>query len=151
MLLSDNFVNNFKLRVGIHYVAGEGDDNSNNPDVQNFDISSEMFVTHEDFIQEGKNVKNDIALIKLPFPAELNQLTQPACWKTQKTINEMPVVVGWGKTDAAQTSDDRINGLYSSKQYKLEVNITIVFYLSNNLYHKQIIIRFCLLGSSCQH
>ena len=118
----DNFVKDFKLRVGIHYVAGEGDDNSNNPDVQNFDIPSKNFVTHKDFIQEDKNVKNDIALIKLPFPAELNQLTQPACWKTQSSINEMPVVVGWGKTDAAQTSDDKINGLYSSKQYKLEVN-----------------------------
>jgi len=66
-------------------------------------------------------VKNDIALIKLPRPAQLNPLTQPACWKTQSPINSKPVVVGWGKTNAAQTSSHRINGLYSKKQYKLEI------------------------------
>ena len=66
-------------------------------------------------------MKNDIALIKLPRPAKFNPLAQPACWKTQTSINSKPVVVGWGKTDAAQTSSDRINGLYSKKQYKLEV------------------------------
>ena len=114
-------VENFKLRLGVHFVAGEKEHNRNDPHVQNFDIPSKNFVIHWDFTKENNVVKNDIALIKLPRPAKLNPLAQPACWKTQKSINSKPVVVGWGKTDAAQTSSDRINGLYSNKQYKLEV------------------------------
>ena len=117
----DNFAENLKLRLGIHFVAGKDDQSNSNPHVQNFDIPSENFVIHEEYTKEKKIVKNDIALIKLPRPAQLNPLTQPACWKTQSPINSKPVVVGWGKTDAAQTSSDRINGLYSNKQYKLEV------------------------------
>ena len=117
----DNFAEDFKLRLGIHTVAGEIEQNSNNPHVQNFDIPSENFVIHEDYTKEKNIVKNDIALIKLPRPAKFNTLAQPACWKTQSSINSKPMVVGWGKTDADQTSSDRINGLYSNKQYKLEV------------------------------
>ena len=117
----DNFAENLKLRLGIHFVAGKDDQSNSNPHVQNFDIPSENFVLHEDYTKEKNIVKNDIALIKLPRPAKFNPLAQPACWKTQTSINSKPVVVGWGKTDAAQTSSDRINGLYSKKQYKLEV------------------------------
>ena len=109
----DNFAENLKLRLGIHSVAGETEQNSNNQYVQNFDIPSENFVIHEEYTKEKNIVKNDIALIKLPRPAKLNPLAQPACWKTQSSINSKPVVVGWGKTDATQT--EKINGVYSKQ------------------------------------
>ena len=117
-----------KLRIGIHDVAGsdikgkvEEDKISNNQDVQNFDIKSQNFVIHENYTVKEKVARNDIALIKLPRPAQMNGLTQPACWKNQNSINGKPVVVGWGKTDASQINKT-INGLYTNKQYKLEVN-----------------------------
>ena len=115
----DNFAENLKLRLGIHFVAGKDDQSNNNPHVQNFDIPSENFVLHEDYTKEKNIVNNDIALIKLPRPAKFNPLAQPACWKTQTSINSKPVVVGWGKADAAQS--EKINGVYSNKQNKLEV------------------------------
>ena len=115
----DNFAENLKLRLGIHFVAGKDDQSNSNPHVQNFDIPSENFVLHEDYTKEKNIVNNDIALIKLPRPAKFNPLAQPACWKTQTSINSKPVVVGWGKADAAQS--EKINGVYSNKQNKLEV------------------------------
>merc|ERR1712012_356674 len=117
----DNFEENLKLRLGIHFVAGKDDQSNSNPHVQNFDIPSENFVLHEDYTKEKNIVNNDIALIKLPRPAKFNPLAQPACWKTQTSINSKPVVVGWGKADAAQS--EKINGVYSNKQNKLEVPV----------------------------
>ena len=49
--------------------------------------------------------KNDIALIKLPRPVQMNELAQLACWKDQKSINNKPVVVGWGKIYASQVNN----------------------------------------------
>ena len=113
---------NVKLRLGVHVVAGQDDKTGRNvQEVQNFDISSENYVLHDGYSQENEVLRNDIALIKLPRPAQMNGLTQPACWKNQKSINDKPVVVGWGKTDASQINKT-INGLYTNKQYKLEVN-----------------------------
>ena len=114
-------VENFKLRLGVHFVAGEKEHNRNDPHVQNFDIPSKNFVIHWDFTKENNVVKNDIALIKLPRPAKLNSLAQPACWKTQAPINSNPVLVGWGKTD--NIISYKIGGLYSNKQYKVEVMV----------------------------
>ena len=117
-----------KLRLGAHKINGYGPNANGNhgvssENIQTFDISSENFVRHENFSVKEKFVKNDIALIKLPTPTKMNQQTQPACWKNQNThnINEKLVVVGWGKTNASQIGSHKINGLYSTDQYKLEV------------------------------
>ena len=119
----DIAVPKFNVRLGVHNIEGEKNSKSL-PYVQNFEISSENFVIHEGFSQMEKNVENannDIGLIKLPRQAKMNQLTQPACWRNQSYVSRQPVVVGWGKNDASQASSDKINGVYSNKQYKLEV------------------------------
>ena len=90
--------------------------------ILNSRVRSENFVTHEEYSVERRSVKNDIALIKLPRPAGLNKLTQPACWKNPTNINDKLMVVGWGKTNSSQTSSDfKTSGFYSNDQYKLEV------------------------------
>ena len=119
-----------KVRIGVHELPGYGDKSDDFlPDVQNFDIKPENFVIHEDYIQytnEDKKliVNNDIALIKLPRPAEFNQLVQPSCWRNPKpvNVNDTLVVVGWGKTNAFQIGKT-INGVFSNDQNKLEVEI----------------------------
>ena len=117
-----------KLKLGVHRINGYGPNENGNhgtssENYQTFDIPSENFVKHENFTMEKNSVRNDIALIKLPRPVQMNRQTQPVCWKKQAshTMNENLVVVGWGKTNASQTSANKINGLYSTDQYKLEV------------------------------
>jgi len=121
----------FKLRIGVHtlskQILGAEQKNSDDlPDLQDFDIKSENFVTHEYYNQTRENrntvITNDIALVKLPRPAKFNQLAQPSCWRSQEPINDNDklVVVGWGKTHAYQV-DKTINGAFSNNQFKLEV------------------------------
>ena len=104
----------FKLRLGFHTLG----DNSN-LDLQTFDISSENFVIHEDFVFTGNTPRNDIALIKLPRLAKFTQLSQPSCWGTQSPLEDPLVLVGWGKTENFQgLTSERV---YSNSQHKLEV------------------------------
>ena len=119
----------FKLRIGVHTLSkkllGAVDTNSADlPDLQDFYIKPENFVIHEFYNQTKENrktvISNDIALIKLPRPAQFNQLAQPSCWRSKKPINDKLVVVGWGKTNAYQISKT-INGAFSNNQFKLEV------------------------------
>ena len=113
---------NVKLRLGVHDVPGYGADDESK--YQNFDIGSENFVIHEDY-QKRKSggkliVKNDIALIRLPREAEFNQFVQPSCWEGQRSLSYKLSVVGWGKINAFQISQN-INGVYSNEQRALEV------------------------------
>ena len=47
--------------------------------VQSFDIGKADVVSHENYERRPSNVENDIALIKLPRPAILNNDVQIAC------------------------------------------------------------------------
>jgi len=121
-----------KLRLGVWQLSrqllGTKTENADDlPDFQNFDIEPEDFVIHENYKEDDKNgkitIKNDIALIKLPRPAQFNQLVQPACWNDQSDINDRLVVVGWGKTNEFQLSNSKRNGAFSDFQQKLDVPI----------------------------
>jgi len=80
------------------------------PPVQDFVIEPHMVHTHEEFKNELPNT-NDIALIKLPRPAVLNEGVQMACLPVDTTfaaqsigvsnlrdglVNQYATVVGWG-------------------------------------------------------
>ena len=121
-----------KLRLGVWQLSrqllGTKTENADDlPDFQNFDIEPEDFVIHENYKEDDKNgkitIKNDIALIKLPRPAQFNQLVQPACWNEQSDINDRLVVVGWGKTNEYQLSNSKRNGAFSDFQQKLDVRM----------------------------
>ena len=124
-----------KLRLGVWQLSrqllGTKTENADDlPDFQNFDIEPENFVVHENYQKEYKNgkfitIKNDIALIKLPRPAQFNQLVQPVCWNTQSDTNDRLVVVGWGKTNKYQVSKTS-DGAFSDFQQKLEVGILLI-------------------------
>eukprot|EP00092_Neocalanus_flemingeri_P075460 GFUD01093474.1.p1 GENE.GFUD01093474.1~~GFUD01093474.1.p1 ORF type:complete len:480 (-),score=113.09 GFUD01093474.1:19-1458(-) len=136
-----------KLRLGEWEVEGYGgggkpdDPNVQKlPDEQDFDIIEYDVTVHEDYktVYENsrKNVVNDIALIKLPRPATINNAVQIAClpFITQEferylsiadvvsgLVGRNTTVVGWGKTDADQLVS--WDGVGSRKQQKLKLPI----------------------------
>jgi hypothetical protein len=82
--------------------------------VQDFDITSELVKVHENYQKVLSNVKNDIALIKLPRPAVLNNGVGIVCLplnplEAARQLNipdirdgltgTIPNVVGWGYTE----------------------------------------------------
>ena len=92
------------------------------PEVQIFYVNEDDFVIHRDYARE-RRYENDIGLMKLPREAEYNQLTQPICLGPipANTLGD-PVVVGWGKTDPEQLSQND-NGVFSNDQLKLKVSV----------------------------
>jgi len=128
-----------KLRLGDWSIEGYGGETGNDdlPPEQDFDITEDAFKKHEGYGQvydDGKkNTVNDIALVKLPRPAILNEGVQPACLPFQEKeilnylriddlisglVGRQPTVIGWGKTDADQLRT--FNGLGSRILQKLE-------------------------------
>jgi len=82
--------------------------------VQDFDITADSVTVHEDYTKGLSNIVNDIALVKLPRPAVLNNGVQIVCLpidiSTAKSdlelsnlnedlVGKTPFVVGWGYTD----------------------------------------------------
>lgn len=78
------------------------------PPPQTFEIERKHFLTHEEYSKTDRNVLNDIALIRLPRRAELNDGVQFACLPltaTERTLGEEGeegVVIGWGHTMAIE-------------------------------------------------
>jgi len=74
------------------------------PEPQTFEINLEDFLPHEEFIQTNGNVHNDIALIRLPRPAQRNTGVQFACMplslpeRSLGVADETGEVIGWGYT-----------------------------------------------------
>jgi len=128
-----------KLRLGDWSIEGYGGETGNDdlPPEQDFDITEDAFKKHEGYGQvyddNKKNTVNDIALVKLPRPAILNEGVQLACLPFQEKeilnylriddlisglVGRQPTVIGWGKTDADQLRT--FNGLGSRILQKLE-------------------------------
>ena len=130
-----------KVRLGAWHIHGYGAAKKNGtlPEDQDFDINEENIIIHENYknavFENGKkNYSYDIALIRLPKLAILNQLVQVACLpdnfeqfneeqeiddEIEGIIGRKPTVVGWGKTDAYQLKS--WDGVGSKIQQKLEV------------------------------
>jgi len=74
------------------------------PEPQTFEIKGENFLPHEEFIQTKGNVHNDIALIRLPRPAQRNAGVQFVCLplslpeRSLGVADETGEVIGWGYT-----------------------------------------------------
>jgi len=98
------------VRTGVWEVSDEKYKLADNPEKQDFTISSDNIIAHERFRIKRSNIENDIALIRLPTLLKYNDLTQPAClplpdnvtyvglqsnWKDD-TIDKTATVVGWG-------------------------------------------------------
>jgi len=128
-----------KVRLGDWSIGGYGGETETGdlPPEQDFDITENDFKTHEDYgkVYDGgqKNVVNDIALVKLPRPAILNNGVQIAClpFLEQEIRNYLRIddlvaglvgkystVIGWGKTKAEQLAS--WNGVGSKILQKLE-------------------------------
>ena len=111
--------------------------------VQDFKISKEQVTVHEGYERTISNIENDIALIKLPRPAVLNQGVQVVCWSINSQeaarelglrnivsglIGEKATVVGWGYTDfdpwagKSQGDFEKAN-VAKSVQQKLQVPV----------------------------
>ena len=111
--------------------------------VQDFQISSNDVTEHEGYRRTISNIENDVALIKLPRAATLNQGVQIVCLPTNSReaaralglsnlrsglIGKRPTVVGWGYTEydpwSTETQGDfAVNNIASSSQQKLEVPV----------------------------
>merc|ERR1711862_19737 len=115
----------FRVALGVFHLSTNLIYPASLPEVQIFNVNEKDFVIHRDYVRERRNrrfvVKNDIGLMKLPKDAKYNQLTQPICLGLipDNTLED-PVVVGWGKTDPDQLSQNE-NGVYSNDQLKLKV------------------------------
>jgi len=115
----------FRVALGVLYLSTNLIYPPSLPKVQIFYVNEQDFVIHRDYVRERRNgrlvVKNDIGLMKLPKDAQYNQLTQRICLGPipANTMGD-PVVVGWGKTDPDQLSQNE-NGVYSNDQLKLKV------------------------------
>jgi len=115
----------FRVALGVLHLSTNLIYPASLPEVQIFFVNEEDFVIHRDYARERRNgrfvVKNDIGLMKLPKEAQYNQLTQRICLGPLPAITMGdPVVVGWGKTDPDQLSQNE-NGVYSNDQLKLKV------------------------------
>jgi len=130
-----------KLRLGEWNVAGYGGGETEElPAEQDFDITDDDIVVHEDFNtvyeNDGKNIVNDIALIRLPRPATLNNGVQMAClpfdtteFKNYLEISDLDLglggrnstVIGWGKTNTDQLR--LYNGVGSRILQKLQLPV----------------------------
>ena len=84
------------------------------PEVQDFNISTGSVIVHEDYTKGLSNIVNDIALVKLPRAAVLNNAVQIVCLPidistakldlklsnlNEDLVGKKPFVVGWGYTD----------------------------------------------------
>jgi len=131
-----------RIRLGDWSVEGFGGerDDGNLPLEQDFDIQEDDFKAHEDYLtvyENGhKNTVNDIALVKLPRPAILNEGVQMACLPFKPLeiqdylkirdlipglVGRNSTVIGWGKTDVDQL--ESFGGLGSRVLLKLQVPI----------------------------
>jgi len=112
------------------------------PDLQDFEISPRDVTVHPDYERSSYNVKNNIALIKLPRPAQLNSAVQIACLPivakvAAKSLNlnniqedlvgAWPTVVGWGYTDydpaLGYIGDRAEHRVGSAKQHSLDIEV----------------------------
>jgi len=102
-------------------------------DVQDFDVKPEDIIVHPQFRRKSKGgFTNDIALIRLPKPAEENLAVRVACLPINPTLaaadlnlpniqdglsSSFPTVVGWGFTDAnAKFHGEKVKVGYSVQQ-----------------------------------
>ena len=130
-----------KVRLGEWTVQGYGGGGVKDADLppeQDFDITEYDVTVHNEFNtvfeNDRKNIVNDIALIKLPRPATINDGVRMACLPVDTAefqrylkiddlvsglVGRRPTVVGWGKTHADQLAT--WNGVGSRKQQFLQV------------------------------
>eukprot|EP00090_Calanus_glacialis_P033594 TRINITY_DN5586_c0_g1_i4.p1 TRINITY_DN5586_c0_g1~~TRINITY_DN5586_c0_g1_i4.p1 ORF type:complete len:444 (+),score=80.88 TRINITY_DN5586_c0_g1_i4:24-1355(+) len=102
------------------------------------DIEVEEVNIHKDFRKFRSGlVVNDIALLKLKYPVDLNKFVTPICLGDEEENNRLrlygepgktgllsygrPTVVGWGKTNTVEDFD--ISIVSSAKQQKLDVPV----------------------------
>jgi len=139
-----------KVRLGEHIVEGthSKEPEGHLPEEQEFNITEDDVFVHEGYSVTQPNgvkeISNDIALIKLPAPVEINAGTRLVClpWDTQEFREELGVtnfasdlegktgvVVGWGFTlgyDPYKGDDQQDGpryGVSSRIQQKLTVPI----------------------------
>ena len=109
------------------------------PPVQDIDITEDSFIIHPDYQRSRTQVHNDIALIRLPSPVELNRAVRLVCLPlnaaiTAKELNlpnitrglegTYPHVVGWGYTDPIGfKSDLHTSRVATSIQQRLAVPV----------------------------
>merc|ERR1712227_687949 len=110
------------------------------PDIQDFQISKSDIIVHEGYRMKRGNIKDDIALIRLPRKVVTNPLTQIAClplpgnssfaglkrnWE-EDSIGERATVIGWGYScyeDGTRAFCPKQGDVASKKQRKLVVPI----------------------------
>lgn len=95
------------VRLGEHTVEGFG--SGEDPNVQDFRITEENIIRHENYRRKFASIENDIALIKLPRKVEMSDYVSAVCLPTPQAaykaglsdwdsgINgKNATVVGWG-------------------------------------------------------
>ena len=112
----------YRVALGVLHLSTNLKHPDSLPKVQIFFVKEKDFLIHRDYARE-RRYENDIGLMKLPREAQYNQLTQPICLGPipANTLGD-PVVVGWGKTDPEQLSQND-NGVFSNDQLKLKVSV----------------------------
>jgi len=142
------------VRLGEWRVAGQAqgielpDQGEKLPPEQNFEIGPDDVIVHEEYgtvkQENARNIINDIAIIFLPRPAELNPGVQLVCLPhnpneyrqelrvsnlVEDIIGKRPTVVGWGFTsgfdpyDLSVQGDLKENGVASKSLQKLAIPV----------------------------
>jgi len=142
------------VRLGEWKVAGQAqgmelaDSGEKLPPEQNFEIGPNDVIVHEEYgavkQDNRRNIVNDIAIIFLPSPAELNPGVQLVClphnsneYRQQLSVSNLvedivgkrPTVVGWGYTsgfdpyDLSVQGDLKDYGVASKSLQKLDIPV----------------------------
>ena len=96
------------VRLGEWDVSVQPDclDNVCFPEVQQFEIQPGDIISHEGYSELQRNIVDDIALIRLPRPAQLNQAVKFACLPMTEeerkiaSFGNLGTAIGWGYTKA---------------------------------------------------
>jgi len=98
------------------------------PPYEDFDVSEKDVKVHPDYYKGLENIVSDIALVKLPRPATINDgvnfICLPFGLKGENLLDERTHVIGWGMSDPELEEDDYDEYCVATrKQMKVELPI----------------------------
>lgn len=87
----------------------------NNEEICRQDVGIDKVIVHSGYDMQGRNVVNDIALVRLSSDVEFSKFVKPICMPFDETIRNMPIegeeltVTGWGKTEEDNRSEIQLH------------------------------------------
>lgn len=119
--------------MGAHFLS-----NANEPNQRRIAVSAGDILLHPGW--DPSIIRNDIALVQLPAPTELNAFIRPAILPTVDQLNndfsgELGVVSGWGRfSDDLPQSSDVLRFVYDNIMTNTLCTVRFPGLISNKLY-----------------